>query len=191
MATAYHPQCNEMVELLHRRLKEALKARLAAADLPDHLPLPWVMLGVRATPREDSGISAAELVYGAPLTLPGALITTPERPPEFFTQLFLSSFSPLQRLPPEPAHTSSRLRGACFVYVRPPPAAPALTPAYRGPYRVVEEGEKSFSILVGGRADSVLVDRLKPHVGGEEKVLGLPPRRGQPPTSSSSPAAHC
>jgi transposase InsO family protein len=96
MATAYHPQCNGMVERLHRRLKEALKARLAAADLPDHLP--WVMLGVRATPREDSGISAAELVYGAPLTLPGALIVAPERPPEYFLQLFLSrlsSFSPL------------------------------------------------------------------------------------------------
>jgi transposase InsO family protein len=63
MATAYHPQSNGMVERLHRRLKEALKAKLAAADWPDHLP--WVMLGVRATPREDSGISVAELVYGA------------------------------------------------------------------------------------------------------------------------------
>jgi hypothetical protein len=179
------------VERLHRRLKEALKARLAAADWPDHLP--WVMLGVRATPREDSGISAAELVYGAPLTLPGTLIAAPERPPEFFSQLFLSrlsSFSPLQRMPPAPAHTSSRLRGACFVYVRSPPAVPVLNPAYRGPYRVVEEGEKSFRILVGGRTDSVSVDRLKPHVCGEEPVPGLPPRRGRPPTSSSSPAAH-
>jgi hypothetical protein len=180
-----------MVERLHSRLKEVLKARLAAADWPDHLP--WVMLGVRATPREDSGISAAELVYDAPLTLPGALITAPERPPEFFTQLFLSrlsSFFPLQRVPPPSTHTSGRLRGARFVYVRALPAAPALTPAYRGPYCVVEEGEKSFRILVGGRTDSISVDRLKPHVGGEEPVLGLPPRRGQPPTSSSSPAAH-
>jgi hypothetical protein len=127
----------------------------------------------------------------APLTLPGALIAATERPPEFFSQLFLSrlsSFSPLQRLPPVPANTSSRLRGARFVYVRSP--APALTPAYRGPYRVVEKGEKSFNILVGSRADSVSVDRLKPHVGGEEPVLGLLPRRGRPPTSSSSPAAH-
>jgi hypothetical protein len=55
---------------------------------------------------------------------------------------------------------------------------------------VVEEGEKSFRILVGGRTDSVSVDRLKPHVGGEEPEPGLPPRRGRPPASSSSPAAH-
>jgi hypothetical protein len=75
------------------------------------------MLGIRATPREDSGISAAELVYGTPLTLPGALIAAPERPPEFFSQLFLSrlsSFSPLQRVPLASAHTSSRLHGARF-----------------------------------------------------------------------------
>jgi transposase InsO family protein len=40
MTTAYHPQSNGLVERLHHRLKEPLKARLASSDWPDHLP--WV-----------------------------------------------------------------------------------------------------------------------------------------------------
>jgi hypothetical protein len=86
MATAYHPQSNGMVELLHRCLKEALKARLAAANWPEHLP--WVLLGIRAAPRDDSGVSAAEMVYGAPLCLPGVIVAAQERPPEAFRQQF-------------------------------------------------------------------------------------------------------
>jgi transposase InsO family protein len=69
MTTAFHPQSNGLVERAHRHLKEALKARLAAADWPSHLP--WVLLGLRAAPREDSGVSVAELLYGAALSLPG------------------------------------------------------------------------------------------------------------------------
>jgi RNase H-like domain found in reverse transcriptase/Integrase zinc binding domain/Integrase core domain len=88
MTTAYHPQSNGLVERLHRRLKEALKARLAGASLPDHLP--WVLLLLQSSPREDSGISSAEMVYGAPLALPGGLVVAQEQPPEYFTQLFLS-----------------------------------------------------------------------------------------------------
>jgi Integrase core domain len=84
MTTAFHPQSNGAVERFHRRLKDSLRTRLAGAEWPLHLP--WVMLGLRAAPREDSGLSAAELVYGAPLTLPGPLIAAPEPPPEQFVQ---------------------------------------------------------------------------------------------------------
>jgi hypothetical protein len=37
-------------------------------DLLAHLP--YVLLGLSAAPREDSGVSVAELLYGAPLSLP-------------------------------------------------------------------------------------------------------------------------
>jgi Integrase core domain len=181
MTTAYHPQSNGLVERLHRRLKEALKARLAGASWPDHLP--WVLLGLRSSPREDSGLSSAELVYGAPLALPGVMVAAQEQLPEYFIQLFLSrlsSFSPL-RPSIKSGPYARRLRGARFVYMRSPPTAPALTPAYRGPYRVLEEGRKSFRVLVGGRPDSISVDRFKPHVGGKTPELADPPRRGRPP----------
>jgi transposase InsO family protein len=63
--TAYHPQSNGMVECFHHRLKDALRARCAAANWVDHLP--WVLLGLRAVPREDDGSTPAQEVFGTPL----------------------------------------------------------------------------------------------------------------------------
>jgi transposase InsO family protein len=76
MTSAYHPQSNGVLERFHRRMKEALKVQAAAADWPNHLPA--VILGLRSAPREDSGISAAELVFGAPLQIPGQLLSAAE-----------------------------------------------------------------------------------------------------------------
>ena len=58
--TAYHPESNGAVERLHRRLKDALRARAAAATWSEELP--FVLLGLRAQPREDTGLSPAEAV---------------------------------------------------------------------------------------------------------------------------------
>jgi hypothetical protein len=44
--TAYNPQSNGLVERFHRRLKDALRSRAAAADWHNHLP--WV-LGIRTS----------------------------------------------------------------------------------------------------------------------------------------------
>ena len=64
-----------MVERSHRQLKDALRA---GADWPSHLP--WVLLGLLTAPKEDSSISSAELLYDAPLVLPGQLPGVPEPP---------------------------------------------------------------------------------------------------------------
>jgi hypothetical protein len=123
--TAYHPQSNGLVKSFHRWLKEALRARLAGADWPQHLP--WVLLGLRAAPREDSGISAAELVYGCPLSLPGQFITAAEPPPDTFVSQLRSSLpcvSDRTGCSPPAAPPPQALRTASFVYVRlPPPVA--------------------------------------------------------------------
>ena len=66
--TAYHPQANGLVESFHRQLKTALMTRLTDANWVDELP--WVLLGIRTTPKEDINCSTAELVYGSPLTVP-------------------------------------------------------------------------------------------------------------------------
>jgi hypothetical protein len=65
--TAYHPQANAMVEHLHCRLKDALRTRGANASWAAELP--WVLLGLRSQPQEDSNISPAQVVYGTPLVL--------------------------------------------------------------------------------------------------------------------------
>ncbi len=59
--TAYHPELNGAVVRLHRHLKDALCARAAAATWSEELP--FVLLGLRAQPREDTGLSPAEAVF--------------------------------------------------------------------------------------------------------------------------------
>jgi hypothetical protein len=172
------------VERFHRRLKDSLRARLAAANWPQHLP--WVMLGLRAAPQEDSGVSAAELVFGAPLTLPGQLIAAAEPPPQVFVEQLRSGVPCVSPLP-QPADGGqssppSSLAAADYVYVRSPPAATGLSPSYRGPYLVKRRTQKYFIIDKGGRFDAVTVDRLKPHLGGNPSPAA-PPRRGRPPRS--------
>ncbi len=66
--TAYHPESNGAVERLHRRLKDALCACAAMATWSEELP--FVLLGLRAQPREDIGLSLAEAIIGAPIMLP-------------------------------------------------------------------------------------------------------------------------
>jgi hypothetical protein len=140
MTIAFHPQANRLIERFHRRLKEALKARAASADWVQHLP--WVLLGLRTAPREESAVSSAELVYGAPLSLPGQFLSTAEPPPEVFVhqmQAGTPSASPYtypdeDRAVAEPLETS--LWRADFVYVKSPPAATGLAPAFKGPFAV-------------------------------------------------------
>jgi hypothetical protein len=165
--------------------------KAAAANWSSQLPL--VMLGLRSAPREDSGISAAELVFGSPLQLPGQMLAAAEPPAESFERALNSSLpcvAPLKT--PPPAATSSpspQLRAADFVYIRSPPAAPALAAAYRGPYAVHKKGDKVFIVKVGGKYEAVTIDRLKPHLGGPP-LPAAPPHRGRPPgradTGSSS-----
>ncbi len=91
--TAYHPQSNGMIERSHRQIKNSLRARLAASDWTSHLP--WVLLGLRAAPKEAAGVSSAEVVFGAPLTLPGDFILAAELPPAaFLSRLQQSPFIP-------------------------------------------------------------------------------------------------
>jgi hypothetical protein len=97
MTTAYHPQANGLVERAHRQLKDALRARGAGTNWPSHLP--WMLLGLHATPKEISGISSAEAVLGGQLALPGDLAPGPEAPPLAFRDKLASSYPPPVRQP--------------------------------------------------------------------------------------------
>ena len=183
LTTAYHPQANGMVERSHRQLKNALRARLAASDWPDHLP--WVLLGLRSAPKEESGISSAELVLGQPLSLPGQFVDVAEPPAAvFLQQMRVSSLPP----PPTKALTyaqvvskpASGLETANFVYVRRGGSGPPLEPLYSGPYQVLSRRPKFFQVQVGAKVDTISIDRLKPHMGPTPVTPAVPPRRGRP-----------
>jgi hypothetical protein len=173
-----------MVERSHRQLKAALRARLAATTWPDHLP--WVLLGLRSAPKEDSGISSAELVFGAPVALPGQFVQTAEPPAAFFAEQLQGTVMPPTR-PLSYAQVAAcppaRLMEADFVYVRRGGTVAPLSQLYVGPYRVLDRQPKYFSLQVGGNVEVVTIDRLKPHLGCAEVQPALPPLRGRPRAS--------
>jgi hypothetical protein len=49
--------------------------------------LPWVLLGLRAAPKEDIAISSAEMVYGTVVSLPSQLQMPGERPVSEFMKV--------------------------------------------------------------------------------------------------------
>jgi hypothetical protein len=65
---AYHPESNGAVERLHRHLNDALRTCAATATWSEELP--FVLLGLRVQPREDTGLSPAEAVCVAQIVLP-------------------------------------------------------------------------------------------------------------------------
>jgi hypothetical protein len=184
MTTAYHPQANDLVERAHRQLKDSLRARQAGMDWPAHLP--WVLLGLRAAPKEISGVSSAKAVFCQPLTLPGELISAQEASPTDFISELATPVTPTMCQPRTYAEVAAqppnwRLQLAGMVYVRKCGLGLPLAPAYSGPYMVIRPGSKFFVIEVGGRHESVSVDRLKPHLGMQQVEPAAPPRRGRPP----------
>ncbi|BHF86038.1 hypothetical protein SprV_ctg2602921700 [Sparganum proliferum] len=85
--TAYHPAANGMVERFHRQLKASLRAAADPENWTDHLPL--VLLGIRSALKPDLDCSAAELVFGATVRLPGEMISP--TPPAVYADTFSGS----------------------------------------------------------------------------------------------------
>ena len=180
--TAYHPQANGMVERFHRRLKEALRARLEGhIDWPTHLP--WVLMGLRATVVADTQASPAELVYGRPLTLPGIMVPRPygEPGPDFVDSL--RGQLPGNPGPPPTDHGTNRLiqvpdrlANCTHIYVlqEKSQAQHSLSVRYKGPYKVVRRAERTITHLDSyGLERTVSIDRVKPAPTTE---TALPPQ---------------
>lgn len=165
--TAYHPECNGMIERLHRQLKAAIMCH----NNPQWSEiLPFVLLGIRSAWKDDLKTSAAELVYGEPLRLPGEFFH-----PSTNLDIDVSDFASRLRkhmanLSPVPAswHTEKTfyvpkdLLSSEYVYLRQGPARRSLEPPYSGPYKVLERGQKTFKLEIQGKEATVTIDRLKP-----------------------------
>jgi transposase InsO family protein len=142
VTSAYHPQSNGIIERFHRQLKEALKARECGTAWSEHVP--WVMLGLRAAPKEDSGISAAEAVLGEKLVLPsqvkgGEEVSPPPPPsgPPRHTANMEEKQPEVNTRPLTYAEVVSNplrlLQEADFVYIRKGQLGGPFTPPYSGP----------------------------------------------------------
>jgi hypothetical protein len=173
-----------MVERFHRSLKASLRARLSNSDWISHLPI--VLLGLRATPKDDTGLSVSEAVYGSPLSLPGELVDVPELLPDAVLRKVNRAVEGFAIPPPHhvrpapPNQLPAALISAKYVFVREDSVISSLAPRYRGPYLVIDRRDKFFRLQIGSKQDVVSVDRLKPVFSDVSVTTATPPPRGRP-----------
>jgi len=204
--TAYHPEGNGLVERFHRRLKDALRARCAGPRWVQHLP--WVMLGLQAAAREDTGISPAQSVLGAALALPGELAADSELSvTQFLSNMQRVLDNPLLPVTgtrhntaasrAAPTELPAALLTAPYVLVRRDGHVPPLELLYDGPYAVLRRCPQYFTIQLGDREEVVSTSRLKPcqspvTVAAQPRTRGRPrgsgTRSGLPPRRLPGPA---
>ena len=191
MTTSYHPQSNGMIERQHRTLKDRLMSRSCASasgTWMDHLP--FVLLGLRSSVREDSSCSPADLLYGSSLRLPGDMLSCSEAIPSTsdFCQRLRSVLG--ASVPMPVVHHGSRtsrvdpaLAKSSHVFLRVDAVRRPLVPPYDGPFLVLRRSAKTFDIQKGNKSVTVSVDRLKP-------AAELPFSSSAPPsgTADHSPA---
>ena len=183
--TAYNPAANGMAERTHRTLKAALMARCSGPDWKAQLP--WVLLGIRTTPKEGLNVSSAEMVFGEALSVPG----------EFFPPTLEAANDPalaeLRRTVAQyrpciqtykdrtKQHLPKSLQTSTHVFVRNDAHRTPLTRPYRGPYQVLERAQKAYRISIDGRSDWVSTDRLKPaYLEDDEPAPRVMSRAGRP-----------
>nr|VZI06174.1 unnamed protein product [Spirometra erinaceieuropaei] len=165
--TAYHPASNGLVERLHRQLKSALMSQTESATWSVNLPL--VLLGIRSSVKEDIQCTAAELVYGTPLRVPGEFVqpsTTNTNSTSTFVQQLKQRMAQLR---PTPTRLTSKhvfvhedLKSAPFVFVWHDAARKPLCSPYDGPHKVVQRNDKFYVLQKADKTDTVSIDRLKP-----------------------------
>ena len=189
--TAYHPQANGMVERFHRQLKAALKTQPHPDAWIDSLPL--ILLGIRTALKEDISSTAAEMVYGTTLRLPGEFFvsspTTSLPDPSDFVSKLKSHFSSVRPTPPRATQRHSSLphglSTATHVFVRHDAIRKPLQPPYNGPFPVLSRTDKHFTVQLNGRTDTISIDRLKPAHRDVEHSTDTPAQSSSTPHTAS------
>ena len=165
-AIPHHPAANGFIERLHRTLKAAI---MCSADEQWNESLPLVLLGIRTAFKDDLQSSAAELLCGEPLRIPGEFLVpaTPKAEPSIFIQQLRRHMSqprptPAARYAFPATFIHNSLRNSSHVYLRQDPVCRALEPPYSGPHQVITRTDKTLQIVVRGRHVTVSADIVKP-----------------------------
>lgn len=165
--TTYHPQANGMVERWHRSMKSAIKCH-ETQNWAEVLPI--ILLGLRSSYKEDIRASAAELVFGTTLKLPGEYFTIED--PIGYPQMFAEKLRDRMRQVRGPAtthHTKTKtfihkdLENTTHVFIRVDRPRGPLELPYEGPFRVIERiSDFLYRVDYKGQPEQINIDRLKP-----------------------------
>ena len=165
LTTAYNPKANGIIERRHRQLKAALMCR--GGEWIEFLPA--VLLGLRAAPRDENGISCAEMTYGTSLRLPREIFENSSQISD--THAYVKKLRQTFR-EVRPAPFKHRPRGQIFmhpdlmksskVYVRRDRVKAPLEAPYDGPFTVIKRNNKWFRLNIDGTQQDINIDRLKP-----------------------------
>ena len=154
--TTYYPEPNGLVEKWHKHLKASLMCCGITTDW--YYTLPTVLLGLRTALRSDTENSAAEMIYGQALRIPGDFCDYLE--PEVDVDTFMNEYRKYLKqvkLIPVPHKMQNVLKKD--VRVKPP-----LTRPYTGPFKVIRRHptRKYFKLDIGGDNRAVSTKWLKP-----------------------------
>ena len=119
-----------MIERVHRTLKTALRTQENPTRWYSNLGL--VLLGIRASVKQDLGFSTSEITIGKPLRIPGQLLLNEDEPTYSLSEYRQHLIQYLHTLrSTEPRHPSSRqayldnaLQSCTHVFIRKPPSKP-------------------------------------------------------------------
>ena len=131
---------------------------------------PLILLGIRTAIKQDCRCTAAELVYGTTLRLPGEFFTTTSTPNldpnSYATQL--KTFMQMLQPPTVRNHTqrtsyiNKDLSSCPFVFVRHDAVKKPLQAPYDGPFKVLQRTDKHITLEISGKKKVVSLDHLKP-----------------------------
>ncbi|GFT31795.1 retrovirus-related Pol polyprotein from transposon 297 [Trichonephila clavipes] len=185
--TGYHPQANGMIEELHRPLKSAIKCH-ATERWTEVLPI--ILLGLRASLKEDILYTPAELVFGTSIRLPGKMFDS-SKPDDVVVNFVSKLKSHMQSLHPKPPkHHGKRpvfihpgLLEATHVFLRRDMLRRPLQQPYDGPFKVLQRKDKVFFLDINGKRVSVSIDRCKPAFFLNTEDLQLPQTKNETPAT--------
>ncbi|GFU66677.1 retrovirus-related Pol polyprotein from transposon 17.6 [Trichonephila clavipes] len=185
--TGYHPQANGMIEELHRPLKSAIKCH-ATERWTEVLPI--ILLGLRASLKEDILCTPAELVLGTTIRLPGEMFDS-SKPDDDVVNFVSKLKSHMQSLHPKPPkHHGKRpvfihpgLLEATHVFLRRDMLRRPLQQPYDGPFKVLQRKDKVFFLDINGKRVSISIDRCKPAFFLNTEDLQLPQTKNETPAT--------
>ena len=176
--TAYHPQSNGLIERFHRRLKDALRAHVDKDAQHWIDKLPFILLSIRTSLREDTPFSPSDTLYGTSLTLPSDIFPTDNRAIDYnvssYTKLLTSFMKCIPAATTRDFSSKPRinknLMHSTHVFVR-NDSKQGLQQNYKGPFRVISRTDKFFTVDLPRGPDQISIDRLKPAYLADELFI--------------------